>query len=194
VSAPALRRVVRRETHSSRTAAAVVAVVVFVLLLGYVAAELVAGLAGQPALLVPPAAAWEWLVALPTARPTWLVVAGGAIVALAGLALVWLGVAPGRLSRQTMDGGSRVVVVDNGVIASSLAQHLSEQTATARERITVGVGHRAVDITVRPVAGARVDVEELRRLAQAELDAYRLRRGLRTRVRVSRRENGGTHT
>ena len=57
MSTPALRRVIRRETHSPRTVAMFVAVVLLILALAYVALEIVLSLAAQPALLVGPAAA-----------------------------------------------------------------------------------------------------------------------------------------
>lgn len=138
MSTPVLRRVVRRETHSPRTVAAFVAVIVLILALAYIALEIVLYLAAQPALLVGPVAGWGWLVGLPTAQPAGLVIAGSAVLAVIGLVFIWLAVMPGRLSKQELGAGDSAVVVDNGVIASALAQHLSEEIGIARENITVG--------------------------------------------------------
>ncbi|WP_341947203.1 DNA/RNA endonuclease G [Microbacterium sp. LWH11-1.2] len=186
MSTPVLRRVVRRETHSPRTVATFVAVILLILALAYIGLEIVLSLAAQPALLLGPAAAGGWLVGLPTAQPAGAVVAGSVILALIGVVFVWLAVAPGRLSKHTIDAGDRAVVVDNGVIASALAQHLSEETGLARENITVGVGHRSVDVTLRPGAGVPLEKSAVQSAAEAELQTYRLTRNVRTRIRIER--------
>lgn len=186
MSTPVLRRVVRRETHSPRTVATFVAVILLILALVYIGLEIVLSLAAQPALLLGPAAAGGWLIGLPTAQPAGLVIAGSAVLALLGVIFVWLAVTPGRLSKHTLDAGDRAVVVDNGVIASALAQHLSEETGLARENITVGVGHRSVDVTVRPGAGIPLDKSMVQSAAELELETYRLTRSVRTRVRIDR--------
>lgn len=69
MSSPVLRRVVRRETHSPRTVAMIVAVIVVILALVYVGTEIVLSVLGQPALLLGPAAAFTGVVGLPTDVP-----------------------------------------------------------------------------------------------------------------------------
>ncbi|KNY07751.1 DUF6286 domain-containing protein [Microbacterium sp. GCS4] len=186
MTSPALRRVVRRETHSPRTVAMFVAVILLILALAYIGLEIVLSLLAQPALLLGPAAAAGWLVGLPAAQPVGLVIAGSVVLAVIGLVFLWLAVTPGRLSRHTIDAGDRAVVIDNGVIASALAQHLAEETGLAREDITVGVGHRSVDVTVRPGVGIPVDKAAVQSAADAEIETYRLTRSVRTRVRIER--------
>lgn len=186
MTGPALRRVVRRETHSPRTVAMFVAVILLILALAYIGLEIVLSLLAQPALLLGPAAAAGWLVGLPTTQPAGLVIAGSVVLAILGLVFLWLAVTPGRLSRHTVDAGERAVVVDNGVIASALAQHLSEETGLARDDVTVGVGHRSVDVTVRPGPGIPVDQAAVQAAAEAEIATYRLTRSVRTRVRIER--------
>lgn len=185
MSSPALRRVVRRETHSPRTVAMFVAVILLILALAYIGLEIVLSLAAQPALLLGPASAAGWLVGLPT-FPAGLVIAGGVVLALIGAVFIVLAVTPGRLSKHTLEAGDRAVVVDNGVIASALAQHLSDETGIARDDITVGVGHRSVDVTVRPGAGIPLEKSDVQSAAEAELASYRLTRSIRTRVRIER--------
>ena len=186
MTSPALRRVVRRETHSPRTVAMFVAVILLILALAYIGLEIVLSLLAQPALLLGPAAAAGWLVGLPTAQPAGLVIAGSVVLAIIGLIFIWLAVTPGRLSRHTIDAGDRAVVVDTGVIASALAQHLAEETGLARDDVTVGVGHRSVDVTVRPGVGIPVDKAAVQSAAEAEIETYRLTRSVRTRVRIDR--------
>jgi hypothetical protein len=186
MSSPALRRVVRRETHSPRTVAMFVAVILLILGLGYIGLEVILFLAAQPALLLGPGAGLSWLVGLPSAQPSGLIIAGGAVLGLIGVVLIALAVMPGRLAKHPVTWGDRAVVVDNGVIASSLAQHVSEETGIARDRVTVGVGHRRVDVTVRPGAGIPLPEEQVTTIAENTMAAYRLARRVRTRVRIER--------
>ncbi|MGD2202676.1 DUF6286 domain-containing protein [Microbacterium maritypicum] len=186
MSTPVLRRVIRRETHSPRTVAMFVAVILLILALAYIGLEIVLSLAAQPALLIGPAAAGGWLIGLPAAQPAGLVIAGSVVLALIGVIFIVLAITPGRLSKHVLDGGGRAVVVDNGVIASALAQHLAEETGLARDSITVGVGHRTVDVTVRPGIGIPLDKADVASAAEAELQTYRLAQRVRTRVRIER--------
>jgi hypothetical protein len=176
MSTPALRRVVRRETHSPRTVATFVAVILLILALVFVGLEIVLSLLGQPTLLL----------GVPATIPATPLVGVSVAIALVGVVLVWLAVAPGRRPKHTMSLGDRAVVVDNGVIASALAQHLAEEIGVARTDVTVGVGHRSVDVVVRPGAGVPLDAREVRSAAEEALDAYRLTTSLRTRVRIAR--------
>ncbi|MCT9821424.1 DNA/RNA endonuclease G [Microbacterium sp. W1N] len=183
---PALARVVRRETHSPRTVAMFAAVVLVILALVYVGTEIVLSLLGAAPLLVAPGPAFGWVVALPTAEPAAAVIAGGVGIAVVGAVLVVLAVAPGRLPKHELQWGERAVVVDNGVIAAALAQHLSLETGLARDKITVGVAHRSIDITLAPAAGEPLDVDRVRALADAEIARFQLARPVRTQVRVAR--------
>lgn len=185
MSTPAFRRIVRRETHSPRTVAMIVAVVLLVLALVYAGVEIVLWLLAQPALLVGPGAAVAWIVDLPALPQTGLVIAGGAVIAVLGLVFLILGIAPGRLPRHEMTGDGRAVVVDNGVIASSVAQRISEETGILRDEITVGVSHRVVDVTVRSGFGDPYEKEPIVRVVDAELERYALIPSLTSRVRVT---------
>lgn len=188
MSTPAFRRIVRRETHSPRTVPMIIAVVILILALVYFGVEIVLHLLAQPALLVGPAAAFAWIIGLPTAQPAWAVVAGGIVLAVIGLVFVFLALAPGRLPKHQMTWADRAVVVDNGVIASSLAQHISDETGIARDNISVGVSHRRVDVTVTPGPGVPLDAERVRELAETEMGTYRLSPSVKTRVRTLRRQ------
>jgi hypothetical protein len=85
-----------------------------------------------------------------------------------------------------MAWGERAVVVDNRVVASALAQHLSNESGIARDDIVVGVAHRSVDVTVRPPVGIPVDEGQLRRIVDEEITTYKLTPSVRARVRVER--------
>ncbi|NYF15399.1 type IV secretory pathway TrbD component [Microbacterium sp. AK009] len=188
-----LTRVVRRETHSPRTVAMFVAVILLILALIYVGVELVLSLLAQPALVAAPGLIAQWLVALPGDQPTPLVIVGGAILAVLGVVFVILAVTPGRLSKHelALDGSDRAVVVDNGVIAAAVAERISAETGVARDRVTVGVAHRIADVTVRPDPGVVLDRESVRRAATEEIDAYRLTPRVKVRARVEQSRQEG---
>ncbi|KTR93019.1 DNA/RNA endonuclease G, NUC1 [Microbacterium testaceum] len=181
-----LRTVVRRETHSPRTVAMLVVVVLALLVLAYAVVEIVLALLGQQPLLVSPGVALNAVVAAPTALQPVAFIVGGIVLALLGLIVLVLALKPGRLSRHEMAWGERAVVVDNGVVASALAQHLSNESGIARDDIVVGVAHRTVDVTVRPPVGIPVDEAQLRRIVDEEISTYKLSPAVRTQVRVQR--------
>lgn len=181
-----LRTVVRRETHSPRTVAMIVVAVLLLLVLAYAAVEIILNLVGQPALLVAPGEALNAAVAAPTALLPVAFIVGGIVLALVGVLVLVLALKPGRLSRHEMAWGERAVVVDNGVVASAVAQHLSNESGIARDDIVVGVAHRSVDVTVRPPVGIPVDEAELRRLVEEEVTSYKLSPAVRTHLRVQR--------
>ncbi|AMB58610.1 DUF6286 domain-containing protein [Microterricola viridarii] len=183
---PVFRRILRRESHSPRTVAMVVAVTLLLLSLAYIGTELVLDLVSRPALLLEPAAAAQWIVGLPTAQPGWVIGIGGAAMAILGFVFVFLALTPGRLPKHQMRCGERAVLVDNGVIAASLAQHISDETGVARDDITVGVAHRTVDVTIRPAFGVPMDRDPVQALVRAELDNYQLIPSVKTKVRVAR--------
>lgn len=189
MSEPVLRRVVRRETHSPRSVAFAVVVLLTIVACLYLAVETVLSLASQPALLVRPIDALAWLAALPTDVPVGAVIAGGLAVAVVGVWLILLAVTPGRLSKHEMDAGGRAALVDNGVLAAAIAQRVSDETGLARDRVTVGVAHRSVDVSVKPGAGIPVDRAQVNAVAEAELSGFKLTRPLRTRVRVERTDD-----
>ncbi|MDQ1082426.1 MULTISPECIES: DUF6286 domain-containing protein [Microbacterium] len=181
-----LRTVVRRETHSPRTVAMLVVVVLLLLALAYAAVEIILSLTGAQPLLVAPGPALEAVVAAPTALMPAAFIVAGVVLAILGLIVLVLALKPGRLSKHEMGLGQRAVVVDNGVVASALAQHLSNESGIAREDIVVGVAHRTVDVTVRPPVGIPVDQGDLQRTVDAEIATYKLTPSVRTVVRVQR--------
>lgn len=185
MSDPALRRVVRRETHSPRTMAMFVAVVVFCAALVLLGVEIVLSLASQSALIVSPRIAADALVDL-VRRPAAPVLAISVALVILGVVFVWMAVAPGRLAKRVLRSENSAIVVDNEVIAAALAQHLTEETGMARGRVVVGVGHRQIDVTVRPELGIPLDEAEVRRSAEAAVERFGLEGATRTRVKIER--------
>ncbi len=181
-----LRTVIRRETHSPRTTAMLTVVTLAVLALVYAGIEIVLFTIGAQPLLVSPPAVFDALADPAGSFASAAVIAAGAVVALIGVVLIVLALKPGRLSRHEMTYRDRAVVVDNGVIASALAQHLSNESGIARDNILVGVSHRTVDVTVRPPLGIPVDADRVQRIIEGEVETYALTPRVRTQVRVQR--------
>ena len=186
-----LKRVVRRQTHSPRTVWTVVVLVLLIVGAAYVGTELILWIAGAAPLLVAPTVAVEWVLALPRAEPEAAVIAAGVVIMLVGLLLAWLALAPGRRAKHALAVGSestgRAVVVDNGVIASALAEELRRELDVSAGGVTVGIGHRVADVTVRPEPGQHIERADLRSRAERALAAYDLTPRLSVRARVARR-------
>lgn len=179
-----LRRVVRRETHSPRTAATCLVAVLAILGLAYVGTEIVLGLLDRPALLVSPADGVASVLGLPRQDPKWAIGVGGVLVMLVGGWLLGLGILPGRLPKHRLMCDAAAVVVDNGVIASALAHRLASVFGLKPDRVVVGVGHRSADVTIQPGAGFPVDREDIQAQAESELLVYQLVPRVKVRVRV----------
>jgi hypothetical protein len=188
VSTAPYRRIVRRETHSPRTAAVIIVVVLLILLFAYIGTEIVLSLLARPALLVAPADAGAWLAALPFLQPAGAIVAGGAVLGLVGLVLIVLSVAPGRLAKHEMVWEDRAVVVDNGVIAAAVAHRICDETGLTSDQVTVSVTHRTVQADLRPGGGLTLDEATIRQIMADEVTGYQLAPKVTTRVRMDRRE------
>ncbi|WP_341952715.1 DNA/RNA endonuclease G [Salinibacterium sp. TMP30] len=186
----ASRRIIRRETHSPRTVAMVIAAVLSIVALAYLGTEIVLSLLLQPALLVSPVASGEWLTRLPEQQPVWAIITAAAVLAVIGIILCVIALTPGRLPKHQMIAEGRAVLVDNAVIAAALAQHISDHTGIIRDRITVGVSRRVVDVTVAPDAGLPVVDSQIRDLVASELEHYQLTRAVKTRVRTPQPHKG----
>ncbi|MGO2112164.1 MAG: DUF6286 domain-containing protein [Pseudoclavibacter sp.] len=186
MSSAVLKRVVRRETHASRTAATVIVLVIVVLAAVYAGIEIVLHLLGAAPLLVSPGAASAWFVTLPSLQPQATVVAGGALAAVAGVVLVWHALAPGRRPKHHLRGAPHAVVVDNGVIASSIAERVRRELDLPKGAVVVGLGHRIADVTVRPEPAQELQKRHVQAIAEQELAGYDLSPRVKARARVLR--------
>lgn len=181
---PVLTRVVRRETHSPRTVMTVVVLVLVVAAAVYAGIEIVLHLLRVPPLLVTPGAAVAWVEALPTAEPQPAIIAGAIAVSVAGVLLLWLAIAPGRRPKHSLGVSEHAVIVDNGVIASAVADRVRRELDLPKGAVIVGIGHRAADVTVRPEPGQVIDRGRVRSVAENELDGYASSPRLKVRARV----------
>jgi hypothetical protein len=172
-----MERILRRETHSSRAVVATVAAVLVIALAAYGLLEAAVHAIGQPAWLIEPQVAAERLVALPAGIPPLLLGAIGAVLAMVGLVFFLHGVLPGRRARHLLRRGpdpAGAAVVDDEVIASSLARRARLAANVAPEQVMVIVSQRQTEVNVRPTSGVPVDREAVLAAVRSELDAMAL--------------------
>jgi hypothetical protein len=173
---PDMRRVVYRETHSTRAAVATVAAVLVMGLAGYGLLEAAVHAIGQPAWLIEPQLAAERIVALPAGIPPLLLGASGAVVAMVGLFFLLNAILPGRRARHVLNGtgASSAVVVDDEVIASALARSARLAANVTPEQVMVVVARRQVIVNVRPTSGVPVAEAAVLAAVQDELSGMSL--------------------
>jgi hypothetical protein len=180
-------RILRRETHSPRSAIAITLAVLLILVLAWIGTESVLALLGQPALLVAPVDALTAALALPTAIVPGALIAAGVVVALVGLLLVVLAILPGRRARHTAPVGRTAVVVDNTVVASALARTASGAANIDPDQVVVTVGHRSAIVSVRPTSGFAVDEAAVTSAVRAQLELFDLTPALRVSVVINKK-------
>ena len=169
------RRLLRRETHRSRTVAAALVSVAIVL----VAAGVVVLWA------LPQAADARGAVAatLGLEEASRAIAAGAGIgAAVLGLLLVILAVSPGRRMRRPLASERCAVVVDDRVIADAIAARTARAATLRPERVRASVGRRRAEVVVTPTSGVPVDAEQAREAAAEESAAAGLPLAPRLRI------------
>ncbi|ARC58362.1 hypothetical protein AS850_14850 [Frondihabitans sp. 762G35] len=178
------RRVVRRETHSSRSGVAIVLAVLLMLVFAWLGTEAVLAALGQPALLVSPKDAATAVLGAASA-PVAAVTAAGAVVAVVGIILIVVSFAPGRRGRRGGSIDRTAAVVDDRVIAQSVAQTASYAGDVDPDQVHVTVGHRTVEVELQRTSGRAVDSRSIQEAVDSELASYDFSPKLRARVRLS---------
>ena len=186
---PDMRRVVYRETHSGRAVVSVVAAVLVLVLAGYGVLESGVHAGGQPAWLVEPQVAAQRIVDLPAGMPPLLLAAIGAVLAMLGLIFLLNGILPGKRARHLLAGaageGLPAVVVDDEVIASSLARRARLAANVTPDQVMVVVSQRQVLVNVRPTSGVPVNPDRVLEAVRDELDQMLLEPAPVPRVNVA---------
>jgi len=182
-------RVVYRETLSGRAVVSVVAAVLVLVLAGYGVLESGVHAVGQPAWLVEPQVAAQRIVDLPAGIPPLLLAAIGAVLAMLGLIFLLSGILPGKRARHVLAGapgeGLPAVVVDDEVIASSLARRARLAANVTPDQVMVVVSQRQVLVNVRPTSGVPVNPERVLEAVRDELDRMLLEPAPIPRVNVA---------
>ncbi|MFP5313698.1 MAG: hypothetical protein ACLGH7_15055 [Actinomycetes bacterium] len=186
---PDMRRILYRETHSSRAAVSIAAAILVLVLAAYGVLESGVHAVGQPAWLIEPQVAAQRIVDLPAGMPPLLLVAVGAVLCMLGLIFLLNGILPGKRARHLLGGGPeghvRPVVVDDEVIASSLARRARLAANVTPEQVMVVVSRRQVLVNVRPTSGIPVDHDRVLAAVRDELDQMLLEPAPVPRINVT---------
>jgi hypothetical protein len=167
---PEMSRILRRETHSSRAGAAVIAAVLVIVLCVYALLEAGVRAIGQPPWLIDPTTAAARIIALPAGISPLLLGASGAVIAMVGLFFLLHALLPGRRARHLLRDPRTAVVVDDEVLASALARRARTAANVTQEQVMVVVSRQLVVVNVRPTSGSRVSEEAVLAAVQAELE------------------------
>jgi hypothetical protein len=189
-SSPLYRRIVRRETHSSRSGIAITLAIVLIVVLAWIGTESVLAAIGQAPLLVAPADAAGAVLGA-AGGPVGVLTAIGAVVAIIGIVLIVVSLAPGRRGRRGGASRRTVAVVDDRVIARSLARTASYAGDVDPDQVSVSVGKRSAVIEVTRTSGRSTDLRSIDEAVRDELDAYDYTPALRHKVRLSQKGTVG---
>ncbi|ROQ64862.1 hypothetical protein EDF36_0364 [Rathayibacter sp. PhB152] len=177
-------RLVRREITSSRSTSAIVLAVLLILVFAWIGTEAVLAALGQPALLVAPQDGAAAVLGAASA-PVPLIVAGGVVAALIGLVLIIVSFSPGRRGRRRAAADRTAAVIDDRVIAQSLARTAAYAGDVDPDQVSVLIGGRTAGVTVGRTSGRSLDVGTIREAVDAELAGYDISPKLTARVRLS---------
>ncbi|RFA10480.1 hypothetical protein B7R54_15675 [Subtercola boreus] len=187
MTTPALyKRIVRRESHSPRSGAAITIAIILMLGLAYLGVESVLAAIGQPPLLLAPETLVSSTLSAASA-PVPLLVAIGAVAAIIGLVLIVVSFAPGRRGRRGAASDRTAAVVDDRVIAQSIARTVSYAGDVDPDNVRVTVGTRTVRVDVTPTSGRAVDRQAIQDAVAEDVASYDYRPALRSTLHVSKK-------
>ncbi|MFJ2354931.1 MULTISPECIES: DUF6286 domain-containing protein [unclassified Frigoribacterium] len=185
------KRIVRRETHSSRAGIAITLAVLLIVALAWIGTEAVLAAVGTaPLLLAPTDLVGSTLDA--ASAPVGVLTAVAVVVALIGLVLIVVALAPGRRGRRGAKAERTVAVVDDRVIARSLARTASYAGDVDPSQVSVSVGKRSALIEVTRTSGRQTDVRSIDEAVRDELGAYDFSPALRHKVKLSEKGTVGS--
>ena len=167
--AAGMDRVLKREMHSSRAVVSVIAAAIVMAVCAYALLETAVRAIGQPPWLVDPQVAAERVVALPAGVPPLLLFVTGAVIAMVGLFFFLNAVLPGRKARHLLPDRRAAVVVDDEVIAASLARRARLAANVTPEQVMVTVSRNRVMVSVRPTSGVPLRPDAVLEAVRREL-------------------------
>ncbi|GAA4666402.1 Asp23/Gls24 family envelope stress response protein [Frondihabitans cladoniiphilus] len=180
------KRVLRRETHSSRSGVAIVLAVILIVVFAWAGTESVLAALERPALLVSPKDAAVSVLGA-ASGPVGLLTAAGVVAAVIGIILIVVSFAPGRRGRRGVDAGRTAVLVDDRVIAQSVSRSGAYAGDVDPSQVKVTVGKRTVDVDVTRTSGRTADVRSIQDAVNDELSSYDFSPTLRGKVRLSKK-------
>lgn len=177
------RRVLRRETHASRTVTAtVVAVLVIIAALAVLLGIVWWALddAFRERVLAQVDAVSDGAFASST------LITFGVIALVVAVGLVLLALLPGRLARRARITSRTALLVDDGVLADAIADAVAGDEHIAREQVSVTIGRRHAFVRVTPPSGVAVDAARIARAADRAIAEL----GFSSTARVDIAEHG----
>ena len=180
-----VEQTLKRETHSSRATASIIAAVLVIALCLYALLETAVRAVGQPPWLVDPQTAAEQIVALPNGVPPLLLGVVGAVLVMAGLYFFLNAVLPGRRARHVLLDRRAAVVVDDEVIASALARRARLAANVSQEQVMVTVSRQQIGVNVRPTSGVPLSRGAVLAAVQDELREMGLSPAPEVRINVA---------
>lgn len=179
------RKLQSHELHSGRSTAAIIAAVLVTAICLYFMFEAAMKSLGQDVWIRSPDQWGQWLTGLPdSANP--LVLAAGSLVLLAlGLFFLLHGILPGRRARHAIPNDRAIVVVDDGVLASTLARRARTEAGVTPEQVVVIVSRNHVDVQLRPTSGIGINAAVVHAAIEDELRANRIEPVPAVRVQVA---------
>lgn len=177
-------RLVRRETRASRSGSAIVVLVALALVAAWIGTEAVLAALARPALLVSPL---DVLPALETALDgeAGLVLAAGVASAVVGVVLLALGLTAGHRGRHELADERVAAVVDDTVVAASLARTARVAGRLGESQVTVWVSRRQARVDLTPASGVTVDEQAVLGAVRRELDEAAWRPAVSAATRVA---------
>ncbi|SEJ55343.1 hypothetical protein SAMN04487917_10737 [Arthrobacter sp. yr096] len=179
-----IRRMIRRETHSSRSVPSIVAASILLVTFLWLALESVLWLLKEQPLLASPAQLRQWLLDLPANTIPAGMTAAGVGLGILGLLVIGTAVGKGRRPRRALASHRMATVVDDDVIAAAVASKTRLAAGLAPGQVTTTVGGQSVRVQVRPTSGVPLHLESITTALDAELAAYGLNRPVKRNVRV----------
>ena len=179
------KRIIRRETHSSRAGLSAVTAVLLLAACLWLGTESILSLLGRSPLLASPQQLAALARDLPRAVLPAGLVAAGAVLAAVGAALLLAAVKGGRRGRRPMASERLALVVDDETIAAAVSRTVRLAANLAPEQVATSVGRSRALVSVRPTSGITPDRDVLAAAAAKEVTSLRLLRKLAVDVRVA---------
>jgi len=180
-----IRRMGRRETHSSRSAPSTVTALLLFAAVLWLLLETALSFTGNPPLLLAPAELIQHAAVLGTATLPEALLAAGAASALLGILALGAAIMPGHKPRHVIENPRSAVVVERGVLASAIARTARTTSRLAPEQVTASVGHKGVEVRIHPTSGMAVDPVAVREAVESDVAGYSLARHLKVNVAVA---------
>ena len=142
------RAAARRMIHRSRSVAVTAALTIVAVVAVWLGTEAVLAAVGHSPLLLAPADLWRGLLA-----QMWIAGVVAAVLAVLGVVLLVLAVAPGGRGRRVLVDDRIVIIVDDTVLAGALSRSAAAAAHVPASQVTTALGRRAARTTISPLSG-----------------------------------------